>query len=1412
MYRRRLCLMALALSLVFAAGASADVVKGKVLVQYWFGGPVNDNLDNLKASADFPNNPLTDGQLDSFSLPDQAAWDYFGVRITGWLTPPTSGDYTFWTTSDDDSEVWLSTDDTADNLARICNVEGWMNYEDWTYTSGSPGTSYKSAPVYLEAGQRYFMQVLMSDGTGGGCVGVGWAGPGIEGPTPIASEYLESEAPVLIYIAKDPSPANGEKDVVAGLFTWTPGQNAKADDIYMGTSPDLGAADFQGKQPSSMALFFYPGILEPGVTYYWRVDTTDTSNVLHTGKVWSFTVMPAKATEPSPMDGALGQSVTPVLSWKAGQNFPMHSVYLGADKALVEAGDASVLVASDLVDATFEVTEALAFDTTYYWRVDELDALGDTYVGDVWSFKTTLETLGKIKREIWEGIGGTAVTDLTSSVDFPANPTWSDLVPSFKSPDIADNYGGRMSAWLHVPAAGDYTFWIASDDASELWFGATPADAKLIASVATWTGADAFDSLASQKSAVQTLGEAVYFIDALWKEGGGGDNCSVAWQGPDLPRQVIPAGFCELFVGYWAQFPKPASGATNVAQSLTLSWAPGVAAEAQDIYFGDSAAAVAAADTASPLYQGRVGADVKTLELTDLGLNKTYYWRVDEVNDVEAGSPWKGGVWSFKTADYLVIDMAQKALAYNNADSPFFTELAYDVPADWAKMGDTAALSLEFMGAAGAAESGETTIDGPGAYTLKASGADIWGTSDQFHFAYMKLTGDGSIQGRVDSVQQTNAWAKAGVMIRETLTANSKHLIMALTGGEGGGGGFQGRLTTGGNSSSLHGDITVAPPSWVKLVREGNTITAYYSADGVDWQLWTDTSPDTSGGAISNPMTLEMAETVYIGLFATSHVNATTFGTYKFSEVSVSGGVDEQSANAVDIGLGNSAQPMYVAVEDAAGAVAVVDLGNPAATTVTAWTSVDVPLASLAGLDLANVAKLSVGVGNSLAPAADGLGTVQIRNVCVAKAYDVTKPGDEVHGIPESDVCGGNSSTNVSPCGELPPLVIDNKVSTKYLNFKGDFDEGETASGFTVKLAAGPALVRGMTFTSANDSPDRDPIAFELSGSNDDGATWTVIATGDIVDFAGATDWPRQTKTTTPIKFENDVAYSMYKVLFTAIRGPASANSMQIAEVELLACAPLEKNVVFVSFHTGDNTPSSAAAAIGFTAAADKGYTDLLEANGYKVTRLLQTGSPDLAVVNAADLVIVSRSVASSSFQNANADNWNGVTAPMIVLNGYTARKSRMGYYTGTNIPDTTGDIKLAVADPAHPIFTGIAITGGVMDNAYAGLAVYPTDGTTAYGISVVTDPIDDEGTVLATLAEASGTVTAGSVLIAEWAAGATLTHDGGAGSSVLAGPRLLFLTGSRENGGKTSETAGMFDLAADGAQMFLNAVAYMCK
>ena len=165
-----------------------------------------------------------------------------------------------------------------------------------------------------------------------------------------------------------------------------------------------------------------------------------------------------------------------------------------------------------------------------------------------------------------------------------------------------------------------------------------------------------------------------------------------------------------------------------------------------------------------------------------------------------------------------------------------------------------------------------------------------------------------------------------------------------------------------------------------------------------------------------------------------------------------------------------------------------------------------------------------------------GYGTPLVHNVLT----DVTNPGDAVQGVPNDGDWPG---------AETPDLVIDNDDTTKYLHFKGETQ----TSGFQVTPSVGATVVTQLTFTTANDAAERDPVSFELHGSNDGiNGPYTLIASGDIADFAQADAWPRFTMNETAIEVENDVAYAHYQVLFPAVRDPGSANSMQIAEVQLI--------------------------------------------------------------------------------------------------------------------------------------------------------------------------------------------------------------------------------------------------------------------
>jgi hypothetical protein len=160
-----------------------------------------------------------------------------------------------------------------------------------------------------------------------------------------------------------------------------------------------------------------------------------------------------------------------------------------------------------------------------------------------------------------------------------------------------------------------------------------------------------------------------------------------------------------------------------------------------------------------------------------------------------------------------------------------------------------------------AATGGVSYASGTRTFTVVGSGADIWGTADAFRYAYQSASGDCTIVARVGSVRNTDPWAKAGVMIRENLNANSKHAAVFVTPGNGVA--FQYRTGSGGTSLNVN-TAGLSAPYWVKVVRSGNTFTAYRSATGQN-NKWTQ----------MGSVTISMASSVYIGLGVTSHKDGT---------------------------------------------------------------------------------------------------------------------------------------------------------------------------------------------------------------------------------------------------------------------------------------------------------------------------------------------------------------------------------------------------------------------------------------------------------------------------------------------------------------------------------------------------------
>jgi len=156
------------------------------------------------------------------------------------------------------------------------------------------------------------------------------------------------------------------------------------------------------------------------------------------------------------------------------------------------------------------------------------------------------------------------------------------------------------------------------------------------------------------------------------------------------------------------------------------------------------------------------------------------------------------------------------------------------------------------------------------AFDVDASGVDIWGAADAFHFVYRVLTGDGEIVARVTGVEPVHAWSKAGVMMRDGLAAGARHVSMFVTPAKGVA--FQRRASTGGISTSTAGAVAAAP-YWVRVTRTGTTFRGYQSPDGITWTL-------------VGTQTIAMPAAIQVGIAVTSHDN-TQLCTASFENIAV---------------------------------------------------------------------------------------------------------------------------------------------------------------------------------------------------------------------------------------------------------------------------------------------------------------------------------------------------------------------------------------------------------------------------------------------------------------------------------------------------------------------------------------------
>ena len=553
----------------------------------------------------------------------------------------------------------------------------------------------------------------------------------------LANGYARLIFKIAVPYASEPDPTDGTLiDDAWVTLMWSPGKSAVSHDVYLGDNlADVQAgaeSTFQGNQASAMVIAGFPGMPYPeglalGMTYYWRIDEVEADGTKVTGDIWSFMVPSKKAYLPNPPDG--GKYVDPdvQLSWTTGFGSKLHTIYFGDNfDDVSNAAGGLPQAAATYTPGTLEI------DKTYYWRVDEFDAIA-TYKGDVWSFKTLPiiaitdpNLIGYWKFD--EASGDTAIDFsgygndgklggdpervegvIGGALDLDGDYVAIDgVVDDITSNDIT------LSAWIRTTQPGEGNVIASNTDSSHvLQFGIDNGNVwvddgpdvdfppavnddqwHMITLVMSGSRINVYTDgvqVGTITTSIDITTETRWSIGQEWDSAPSDFYFGMVDEVRFYDSALTADQVQELMRGdpLLAWNPNPGNKSTVDIKEAgkPISWSAGDEATEHDVYFGTNKAAVSNADASDTtgIYQGRQGTNSYTLPADSVEWGGgPYYWRVDENNN--DGSISAGAIWSFSVADYLIVDDFE---SYNdlNPDDPasnriFYTWIdGYDNPA-----------------------------------------------------------------------------------------------------------------------------------------------------------------------------------------------------------------------------------------------------------------------------------------------------------------------------------------------------------------------------------------------------------------------------------------------------------------------------------------------------------------------------------------------------------------------------------------------------------------------------------------------------------------------------------------------------------------------------------------------------------
>jgi hypothetical protein len=497
------------------------------------------------------------GQTTQFELPAGPGNNRI-QRVHGSIHAPVSGAYTFWIAGADSAVLLIGTNDTPAQRRIIAQVTTPTAPRDW---QASPGQ--RSDPITLEAGKSYYIEAVMAEGSGAANLSVAWQLPDgtIEGPIP----------------ASRLTPYDSDGD---GMPDWF--ERQQGFDPY---NPDDGAQDADFDGVSNAAEFrngtnphfddvqkVWRGIL----LEYWR-DLDDSVEIGSMTRSTRFPISPSERILASDFEGFTdyadqygsrmrGSVVPPVTGdylfwiaaddraelWLSADNNPAHRQRIASAPAFTASREWTKYAEQQSIPIHLEAGKQ------YYIEAIHKEALAEDNLAVAWQIpgSNSLAVISGrylipyndgvggegIVREVWSGIPGSNVSDLTGSAAFGGPAGFSEEILEFETPtNSGQNFGQRVRGYVYPPTNGLYTFWIAADASAALYLGTddTPTGRHLIAQVSNPTAPRAWYVSGEQQSvAVYLEGGKAYYIEALHKNGTGAGNLAVAWQ---LPNGVMEA-------------------------------------------------------------------------------------------------------------------------------------------------------------------------------------------------------------------------------------------------------------------------------------------------------------------------------------------------------------------------------------------------------------------------------------------------------------------------------------------------------------------------------------------------------------------------------------------------------------------------------------------------------------------------------------------------------------------------------------------------------------------------------------------------------------------------------------------------------------------------------------------------------